>query len=239
MGQKFNVERILLTDRNCIIIIFIHCIQRTASKPSHDEENDECNAQNSKKQRLHLDQSIQDGCQGDDHLTLTNKETLSSSTMSKLSCFKMDSKLKDQSSRDNELGFVSHSKSHKENFTLDSDSKSSRAHNSGLNDDDIEEMEINKSVSWEGFNITKFACVSRLPAKSVSKIKAVLDKNDTDSLKSLNSRTRSAYTPLELQFLEVKAKYPDVILFVECGYRYRFFGEDAEVIFQTFSNYIL
>ena len=151
----------------------------------------------------------------------------------------MDSNLKDQSSRDNGLGFVSHSRGHKENFTLDSDSKSSRAHNSGLNDNDIEEMEINKSVSWEGFNITKFACVSRLPVKSVSKIKAVLDKNDTDSLKFLNSRTRSAYTPLELQFLEVKAKYPDVILFVECGYRYRFFGEDAEVFFQTFSIYIL
>ena len=222
-------------------IIFIHCIQRTASKPSHDEENDECNAQNSKKQRLHLDQSIQDGCQGDDHLTLTNKEALSSSTIAKLSCFKMDSNLKDQSSRDNDLGFVSHSRSQKENFMLDKDpdSKTSRAHNSGFNDDDIEEMEINKSVSRESFNVTKFACVSHLPVKSISKFKADLDKNDTVSLKSLNSRTRSAYTPLELQFLEVKAKYPDVILFVECGYRYRFFGEDAEVIFQTFSNYIL
>ena len=221
--------------------IFVHYIQRTASKSSHDEENDECNAHNSKKQRLHLDQSMQDGYLGDDHLTLINKETLSSSTIAKLSCFKMDSNLKDQSSRDNELRFVSQSRSHKENFIVDRDvdSKSSGAHDSILNDGDIEEMEINKSVSQESFNVTKFACVSRPPVKSITKIKAVLDKNGTDSLNSLNSRTRSAYTPLELQFLEVKAKYPDVILFVECGYRYRFFGEDAEVIFQTFSNYIL
>lgn len=215
--------------------IFVHYIQRTASKSSHDEENDESNAHNSKKQRLHLDQSMKDGCQGDDQLTLINKETLRSSTMAKLSCFKMDSNLKDQSSRDNELGFISQSRSHKENFIVDRDvdSKSSGAHNSVLNDDDIEEMEINKSFSQESFNLTKFACVSRPPVKSISKIKAVLDKNGTDSLNPLNSRTRSAYTPLELQFLEVKAKYPDVILFVECGYRYRFFGEDAEVIFQT------
>jgi DNA mismatch repair protein MSH3 len=37
------------------------------------------------------------------------------------------------------------------------------------------------------------------------------------------------YTPLEQQYLEVKAKYPDTILFVEAGYRFRFFGKDAEV----------
>eukprot|EP01122_Echinamoeba_exundans_P002726 TRINITY_DN1269_c0_g1_i2.p1 TRINITY_DN1269_c0_g1~~TRINITY_DN1269_c0_g1_i2.p1 ORF type:complete len:1013 (-),score=154.35 TRINITY_DN1269_c0_g1_i2:17-3055(-) len=37
------------------------------------------------------------------------------------------------------------------------------------------------------------------------------------------------YTPLEQQYLEVKAKYPDTVLFVEAGYRYRFFGKDAEV----------
>lgn len=37
------------------------------------------------------------------------------------------------------------------------------------------------------------------------------------------------YTPLELQYLSIKAAHPDAILFVECGYKYRFFGEDAEV----------
>jgi len=235
VGKIFNIEKILLTDSNCILFIFLffYFLQRTISKSSHDEDNNECVAQNSKKQRLHLDQSMQDGDQGDDdHLTLTNKETLSSSTMAKLSCFQMDSNLKDQSSRNNELGIISHSRSHQENFKLDKDfdSESSGAHISVLNNGDIEEMEINNSISQESFNFTKFACVSHTPVKSISKIKAVLDKSDADSLKSLNSRTRSAYTPLELQFLEVKAKYPDVILFVECGYRYRFFGEDAEVI---------
>ncbi|XP_035235486.1 DNA mismatch repair protein Msh3 isoform X2 [Anguilla anguilla] len=44
-----------------------------------------------------------------------------------------------------------------------------------------------------------------------------------------NKRTKSIYTPLELQYLEIKEKHKDVLLCVECGYKYRFFGEDAEV----------
>ncbi|KAG0460562.1 hypothetical protein HPP92_020859 [Vanilla planifolia] len=36
------------------------------------------------------------------------------------------------------------------------------------------------------------------------------------------------YTPLEQQVLELKSDHPDVLLMVEVGYRYRFFGEDAE-----------
>ncbi|XP_060136200.1 DNA mismatch repair protein Msh3 [Zootoca vivipara] len=46
---------------------------------------------------------------------------------------------------------------------------------------------------------------------------------------SLKKRSKSVYTPLELQFLEIKNKYKDAILCVECGYKYRFFGEDAEI----------
>ncbi|KAL2556054.1 DNA mismatch repair protein MSH3 [Forsythia ovata] len=46
-----------------------------------------------------------------------------------------------------------------------------------------------------------------------------------------NSNTKFSnpkYTPLEQQVVELKAKYPDVLLMVEVGYRYRFFGKDAE-----------
>lgn len=46
---------------------------------------------------------------------------------------------------------------------------------------------------------------------------------------TLKKRSKSVYTPLELQFLEIKNQYKDAILCVECGYKYRFFGEDAEV----------
>lgn len=44
-----------------------------------------------------------------------------------------------------------------------------------------------------------------------------------------NKRTKSMYTPLEQQYMEIKEQHKDTILCVECGYKYRFFGEDAEV----------
>lgn len=36
-------------------------------------------------------------------------------------------------------------------------------------------------------------------------------------------------TPLEQQVVSIKNENPDVIIFVECGYKYRFFGKDAEI----------
>ena len=47
------------------------------------------------------------------------------------------------------------------------------------------------------------------------------------------------YTQLEQQFIEIKEKYPDAVLFVECGYKYRFFGEDAEVGVHLFFFFFL
>ena len=41
------------------------------------------------------------------------------------------------------------------------------------------------------------------------------------------------YTPLEQQVVALKAKHPNTVLFIECGYKYRFFGDDAEVSFKT------
>ncbi|KAH8117506.1 muts domain V-domain-containing protein [Phellopilus nigrolimitatus] len=37
------------------------------------------------------------------------------------------------------------------------------------------------------------------------------------------------YTPLEKQIKSFKKKYPDAILMIEVGYKYRFFGEDAKI----------
>lgn len=38
---------------------------------------------------------------------------------------------------------------------------------------------------------------------------------------------RAKLTPMEQQVVDLKAKHPGVLLLVECGYRYRFFGDDA------------
>lgn len=42
-------------------------------------------------------------------------------------------------------------------------------------------------------------------------------------------RAKSVYTPLEQQVIQLKQQHKDALLAVECGYKYRFFGEDAEV----------
>lgn len=44
-----------------------------------------------------------------------------------------------------------------------------------------------------------------------------------------SKRVKSAYTPLEQQVIQLKQQHKDALLAVECGYKYRFFGEDAEV----------
>ncbi|KAJ3284327.1 Mismatch repair protein msh3 [Borealophlyctis nickersoniae] len=42
-------------------------------------------------------------------------------------------------------------------------------------------------------------------------------------------KKKSPYTPLEQQFLEIKAQHQDCLLVVEVGYKFRFFGEDAKI----------
>ncbi|XP_004308095.1 PREDICTED: DNA mismatch repair protein MSH3 [Fragaria vesca subsp. vesca] len=44
-------------------------------------------------------------------------------------------------------------------------------------------------------------------------------------------------TPLELQVVDLKKRYPDVLLMVEVGYKYRFFGEDAEIAARNLGIY--
>ncbi|KAL9240444.1 hypothetical protein vseg_014663 [Gypsophila vaccaria] len=49
--------------------------------------------------------------------------------------------------------------------------------------------------------------------------------NSADDVISENVK----YTPLEKQVMELKKKFPGVLLMVEVGYKFRFFGEDADV----------
>ncbi|XP_057995328.1 DNA mismatch repair protein MSH3 isoform X2 [Hevea brasiliensis] len=50
---------------------------------------------------------------------------------------------------------------------------------------------------------------------------------ETSQPSSTQSSIPKKYTPLEQQVLDLKNRYPDVLLMVEVGYKYRFFGEDA------------
>ncbi|KAK2118054.1 Mismatch repair protein msh3 [Saguinus oedipus] len=71
--------------------------------------------------------------------------------------------------------------------------------------------------------------------------KVFVEKSDenlqkTDS-KPANKRSKSIYTPLELQYIEMKQQHKDAVLCVECGYKYRFFGEDAEIAARELNIY--
>ncbi|XP_060066671.1 DNA mismatch repair protein Msh3-like [Ylistrum balloti] len=54
-------------------------------------------------------------------------------------------------------------------------------------------------------------------------------KYDKNKRSPTTTEKKNKYTPLEQQFMDIKEKYPHAVLCVECGYKYRFFGEDAEI----------
>ncbi|KFK29055.1 hypothetical protein AALP_AA7G082800 [Arabis alpina] len=60
-------------------------------------------------------------------------------------------------------------------------------------------------------------------------LQKLLEPSSSPDKKSVPETSSIKYTPLEQQVVELKSKYQDVVLMVEVGYRYRFFGEDAEI----------
>ncbi|KAL7146352.1 hypothetical protein ABFS83_06G034900 [Erythranthe nasuta] len=54
------------------------------------------------------------------------------------------------------------------------------------------------------------------------------DLLEPSRISNFTQASNPKYTPLEQQVVELKARYPDVLLMIEVGYKYRFFGEDAE-----------
>ncbi|XP_075397341.1 DNA mismatch repair protein Msh3 [Tenrec ecaudatus] len=63
------------------------------------------------------------------------------------------------------------------------------------------------------------------------------DRALTSDPKASSRRTKSTYTPLELQYMAMKEQHKDAILCVECGYKYRFFGDDAEIAARELNIY--
>uniref|UniRef100_A0A7N8WWD7 DNA mismatch repair protein MSH3 n=1 Tax=Mastacembelus armatus TaxID=205130 RepID=A0A7N8WWD7_9TELE len=54
-------------------------------------------------------------------------------------------------------------------------------------------------------------------------------KHSDEKSSAPSRRAKSIYTPLEQQVIQLKQQHKDALLAVECGYKYRFFGEDAEI----------
>ncbi|XP_028313343.1 DNA mismatch repair protein Msh3 isoform X2 [Gouania willdenowi] len=55
------------------------------------------------------------------------------------------------------------------------------------------------------------------------------EPNQASHSSSSSRRLKSVYTPLEQQVLQLKQQHKDALLAIECGYKYRFFGDDAEI----------
>ncbi|GMY07192.1 DNA mismatch repair protein MSH3 isoform X1, partial [Fagus crenata] len=65
----------------------------------------------------------------------------------------------------------------------------------------------------------------------------LLEPSPTLPEPSTSQTPKTKYTPLEQQVVDLKNKYPDVLLMVEVGYKYRFFGEDAEIAARVLGIY--
>ncbi|XP_041855625.1 DNA mismatch repair protein Msh3 [Melanotaenia boesemani] len=84
-------------------------------------------------------------------------------------------------------------------------------------EEDIKEKEdLRPAAKKQGFSLSQFA--GRFVELSPP----------SDSV-APSRRSKSVYTPLELQVIQFKQQHKDALLAVECGYKYRFFGEDAEI----------
>ena len=58
---------------------------------------------------------------------------------------------------------------------------------------------------------------------------AATSAKEKDIAKSGSIASKTKLTPLERQFVDIKKQYPDTLLLLEVGYKFRFFGEDAKV----------
>ncbi|XP_028270128.1 DNA mismatch repair protein Msh3 isoform X2 [Parambassis ranga] len=92
-----------------------------------------------------------------------------------------------------------------------------------------EECEDEEEDVKQGISFSQFAKSGRKTKKGGGG-GAVADATPSSSDSSAPSRrSKSTYTPLEQQVIQLKQQHKDALLAVECGYKYRFFGEDAEI----------
>ncbi|KAF9275695.1 Mismatch repair protein msh3 [Mortierella alpina] len=87
----------------------------------------------------------------------------------------------------------------------------------------IEDSDEEEQPEPKGNSSLRAPSIPDPPSQSTSK--AVASSRSAGTKKA----TKSIYTPLEKQYLEIKEQYPDTVLCIEVGYKFRFFGHDAEI----------
>ncbi|XP_038661311.1 DNA mismatch repair protein Msh3 isoform X1 [Scyliorhinus canicula] len=140
--------------------------------------------------------------------------SLSSSTMDRLKGFSIDKQLEPSNIKGPGVDIQLKKFKHAENYDRNSDNNCAERDDFVMtNDADREDQSHAQEIASLDWN--------RFSASSSVK--------NTFEAGTVNRRTKSTYTPLELQFLELKEQNKGAVLCVECGYKYRFFGEDAEI----------
>lgn len=87
-------------------------------------------------------------------------------------------------------------------------------------EDDKEKADLGLAAAKQGVHFSQFA---KTGGGKCAELCPPLDCSTS------SRRSKSIFTPLEQQVIQLKQQHKDALLAVECGYKYRFFGEDAEV----------
>jgi len=95
---------------------------------------------------------------------------------------------------------------------------------------------FNSGDSGEGMDFELNASKHNL---FVAAIRRTFDQvpTKTDHKIAVDSGKGAKYTPLEQQVMDIRKEYPNTLLIVECGYRMRFFGDDAVAAAKVLSIY--
>ncbi|XP_051924781.1 DNA mismatch repair protein Msh3 isoform X2 [Hippocampus zosterae] len=93
--------------------------------------------------------------------------------------------------------------------------------------DQLAEKSEDEQSSKQTLNFSQFAKPASIGGQHAEGTATEVSLPSTNS--ALCRRSKSAYTPLEQQVIQLKQQHKDVLLAVECGYKYRFFGDDAEI----------
>lgn len=89
--------------------------------------------------------------------------------------------------------------------------------------DEDEEEGSGPAATKQGVHLSQFAKSGGGAGARFAELSPPSDSN------AASRRSKSVYTPLEQQVIQLKQQHKDALLAVECGYKYRFFGEDAEI----------
>ncbi|KAG0236193.1 Mismatch repair protein msh3 [Mortierella sp. GBA43] len=97
-----------------------------------------------------------------------------------------------------------------------------------VNEDPDEAMDQDNRSGKDSTGNSRVQGTTKQQQQSSFKL-AALSNLSNETTSSKKTTTKNTYTPLEKQFIEIKGQYPDAVLCIEVGYKFRFFDKDAQI----------